>query len=58
MASFTDRMIRAAKLDAALYEEVEADKAAMGQAMGVFIPSSVAAGNRRKQMVFQNYSII
>jgi len=44
MASFTDRMIRAAKLDANLYEEVEADKGAMGQAMGVVILSSVAAG--------------
>ena len=44
MASFTDRMIRAAKLDAALYEEVEADKGAMGQAMGVVILSSVAVG--------------
>ncbi|MGD9250125.1 MAG: YIP1 family protein [Desulfobacterales bacterium] len=44
MASFTDRMIRAAKLDAALYEEVEADEGAMGQAMGVVILSSVAAG--------------
>jgi hypothetical protein len=37
-------MIRAAKLDAALYEEVEADKGAMGQAMSVVILSSVAAG--------------
>jgi len=44
MASFTDRMIRAAKLDAALYEEVEADKETMGQAMGVVILSSLAAG--------------
>jgi hypothetical protein len=44
MASFTDRMIRAAKLDVSLYEEVEADKGAMGQAMGVVILSSVAAG--------------
>ena len=44
MASFTDRMIRAAKLDVALYEEVEADKGAMGQAMGVVILASVAAG--------------
>ena len=44
MASFTDRMIRAAKLEAALYEEVEADKGAMGQALGVVILSSVAAG--------------
>ena len=44
MASFTERMIRAAKRDVNLYEEVEADKNAMGQAMGVVILSSVAAG--------------
>ncbi len=44
MASFTDRMIRAAKLDANLYEEVEADKGAMGQAMAVVVLASVAAG--------------
>ena len=44
MALFTDRMIRAAKLDVNLYEEVEADKGAMGQAMGVVILSCVAAG--------------
>jgi len=44
MASLTDRMMRAAKLDVSLYEEVEADKGAMGQAMGVVILSSVAAG--------------
>jgi hypothetical protein len=44
MAAFTDRMIRAAKLDVNLFEEVEADKSAMGQAMGVVILSSVAAG--------------
>ena len=44
MALFTDRMIRAAKLDVNLYEEVEADKGAMRQAMGVVILSSVAAG--------------
>jgi hypothetical protein len=37
-------MIRAAKLDANIYEEVEADKGAMGQAMGVVVMSSVAAG--------------
>ena len=37
-------MIRAAKLDVNLYEEVEADKGAMGQAMGVVLLSSVAAG--------------
>jgi hypothetical protein len=44
MASFTERMIRAAKLDVNLYEEVEADKSAMGQAMGVVVLSSIAAG--------------
>ena len=44
MTSFTDRMIRAAKLDANLYEEVEADTGALSQAMGVVILSSVAAG--------------
>jgi hypothetical protein len=44
MSLFTDRMIRAAKLDVALYEEVEADTGTMGQAMGVVILSSVAAG--------------
>lgn len=42
--SFTDRMIRAAKLDVSLYEEVEADTEAMGQAIGVVVLSSVAAG--------------
>jgi hypothetical protein len=44
MSSFKDRIIRAAKLDVNLYEEVEADKGAMGQAMGVVILSSIAAG--------------
>ena len=44
MASFQDRIIRAAKLDAQLYEEVEADKGAMGQAMAVVILSSIAGG--------------
>ncbi|UCG67508.1 MAG: YIP1 family protein [Deltaproteobacteria bacterium] len=44
MASFTNRIIRAAKLDAALYEEVEADKRALGQAMGIVVLSSIAAG--------------
>jgi len=37
-------MIGAAKLDANIYEEVEADKTAMGQAMGVVVLSSLAAG--------------
>ncbi len=44
MASMVDRMIRAAKLDAQLYEEVEADKGALGQAMGVVVLASVAGG--------------
>ena len=44
MNPFIDRMIRAAKLDANLYEEVEADESSMGQAMGVVILSSLAAG--------------
>jgi hypothetical protein len=37
-------MIRAAKLDIHVYEEVEADTQAMGQAMTAVILSSVAAG--------------
>ena len=44
MNIFVDRIIRAAKLDVNLYEEVEADKGAMGQAMAVVVVSSVAAG--------------
>lgn len=44
MSSFGDRIIRAAKLDVSLYEEVEADTGAMGQAMGVVVLSSLAAG--------------
>jgi hypothetical protein len=37
-------MIRAAKLDVNLYEEVEADRTASGQSLTVIILSSVAAG--------------
>jgi hypothetical protein len=37
-------MLRAAKLDVNLYEEVEADRGALGQAMAVVILSSIAAG--------------
>jgi hypothetical protein len=44
MATIQDRMIRAAKLDAGLYEEVEADREATGQAMAVVVMSAVAAG--------------
>ena len=44
MSTFTERMIRAARLDARLYEEVEADQTALGQAMGVVVLSSLAGG--------------
>ena len=44
MANFGKRIIRAAKLEVALYEEVEADKSALGQAMGVVVLASIAAG--------------
>ncbi len=44
MASLTERMIRAARLDPEIYEEVEEDSNAMGQAMAVVVMSSVAAG--------------
>ncbi len=44
MASFTQRMIGAAKLDVHTFEEVEADPTLLGQAMGVVVLSSLAAG--------------
>ncbi len=44
MASFTQRMIGAAKFDVSTYEEVEADTTATRQALGVVILSSIAAG--------------
>ena len=44
MASLVDRMVRAAKLEPALYEEVEADPTANGQAVTVVVLSAVAAG--------------
>jgi hypothetical protein len=44
MTTFTNRMIGAAKLDVHIYEEVEADNRAFGQAMGVVVLSSLAAG--------------
>jgi hypothetical protein len=43
-ASLTDRILRAGKLDPHLYEEVERDSTAMGQAVSVVVLSSVAAG--------------
>lgn len=44
MSSFTERVIGAAKLEASVYEEVEHDSSAMGQAVAVVLLSSVAAG--------------
>ena len=44
MASFTQRMIGAAKFNVSTYEEVEADTTATVQALGVVILSSIAAG--------------
>jgi hypothetical protein len=44
MSSFKERIIRASKLDAGLYEEVEADTGAMGQATAVVVLSGLAAG--------------
>jgi hypothetical protein len=44
VASLFIRMLRAAQLDAALYEEVEADHSALWQASSVVVLSSLAAG--------------
>ena len=44
MTSFKKRIIRAATLDAAVYEEVEADRDAIGQAVGVVVLASIAGG--------------
>lgn len=44
MNIFIARIIRAMKLDVRLYEEVEADKTALPQAMAVVAASSIAAG--------------
>ncbi len=44
MASLTERMLGAAKLDVATYEEVEADTTATPQAMLVVILANLAAG--------------
>jgi hypothetical protein len=44
MSALTDRMLRAARLDVNLYEEVEADTNTMGQATTVVVLSSLAAG--------------
>ncbi|MBI2817838.1 MAG: YIP1 family protein [Acidobacteria bacterium] len=44
MSAIFDRMIRAARLDSHVYEEVEADRSATAQAMLVVILASVAMG--------------
>jgi hypothetical protein len=44
MASLTERMLGAAKLDAATYEEVEGDATATPQAMAVVVAANLAAG--------------
>ncbi|MBU0741643.1 YIP1 family protein [bacterium] len=44
MNQLFDRMLRAAKLDSMLYEEVEHDTAATNQAVAVVLLSSAAAG--------------
>jgi hypothetical protein len=41
--SFVDRMIGAAKLDVSVYEEVEADHSATGQAAGVVALAAIAS---------------
>lgn len=43
-AGMLDRMVRAARLDASLYEEVEADTTATSQALTVVVLASLASG--------------
>jgi hypothetical protein len=58
MSNFRERIIRAAKLDVSLFEEVEADKTAMGQAMGVVVLSSLAAGIGSASMGGRNFIVV
>jgi hypothetical protein len=44
MATLVERMLGAARLERATYEEVEQDRRATGQALGVVVLSSLAAG--------------
>lgn len=44
MTAFLTRMLRAARLETALYEEVEADRRATWQAVGVVVLASLASG--------------
>jgi len=43
VSAFPDRLLRAAKLDPSLYEEVEKDETALGEAMSVVVAASLAA---------------
>lgn len=51
MTTYANRILDAAKLKTAVYEEVEADRTALGQAMGVVVLASVAAGIGSMQQV-------
>ena len=42
--TFVERMVGAAKLDVRVYEEIEADRSATPQAMGVVVLAAVAGG--------------
>jgi hypothetical protein len=44
MATLVERAVGAAKLDAGIYEEIEHDPSALGQAMTVVVVSALAAG--------------
>jgi len=44
MTSFFNRIVMSARLNPGIYEEIEADRSAMGQAITVVVLSSVAAG--------------
>jgi hypothetical protein len=44
MTSFGERMVRAARLDRAVYEELESDRTATGQAAAVVVLVAVATG--------------
>lgn len=48
--TFVRRLVGAAMLDAATYEEVEADRSALPQAIAIIVLSSVAAGIGAKSM--------
>jgi len=44
MNTIVEKMVRAAKLDVALYEEAAADESGLNQSMGVVLLASLAAG--------------